>query len=347
MSGEAREYTRELSAMASANITQSRVAQHVSPGVSRIRTCGCTRELPRRTHAQDGTRGTHRAHDGACGCENPVRAGHELALRHHRVREQRAERDHYEKRGTANPVVRPVRPGDDLRSAACPRLAWRLQCTCAAGKAGSRRRRSPRHDAWSRRLGERKRSGAVEPAAPRSDRARGRTRYSKLDRATMRLNVMTSGCSPAPRAAARRAPPQSLPPWSPLAWSRVEPLRPRKGSTHQRRSWRCAAAGACCSRCARDAPSTGAAQTARAPAPLAAAVKPQREHRQRWRAHPAAPLSAGAVAASSRRQEQGRARFCDEGTACVAPGRPVARLSISSRASLCRIASPMSQRRVA
>lgn len=51
MSGEWRDQTSELSAMVSANMTQSRVAQHESPGMSRMRTCGRARQLPQPTRS--------------------------------------------------------------------------------------------------------------------------------------------------------------------------------------------------------------------------------------------------------------------------------------------------------
>ena len=113
MSGEARDHTSELSATDSANTTQSRVAQQDRPGINKIRTCATAHELPWCT---TGWEHTHRAHEGAGGGENPVGAGDELALRHHRVRKQRAQRDHPEQRCAAWPSVDPVSVGHDLRS---------------------------------------------------------------------------------------------------------------------------------------------------------------------------------------------------------------------------------------
>ena len=69
----------------------------------------------------------------------------------------------------------------------------------------TRRRSGPRHGAWHRRLGSANQRACAGGPPRRAWPLRRRTRYSKLEIATMRLNVITSGCSPARSARCEHA----------------------------------------------------------------------------------------------------------------------------------------------
>jgi hypothetical protein len=113
-------------------MTQARICQHASPGHSSTRTWqaahtaggarvsrgGSACVLPQKTGNGNAQRraGAHRADQRAQRREHAVRGRHELALRRHGVREERADGDEAEEHAARVPLVAEVRVRHDLRA---------------------------------------------------------------------------------------------------------------------------------------------------------------------------------------------------------------------------------------